>query len=1454
MLKRIKGIKYLYTLISLFVLLSTYTYAFNTTTESCNKPVYSGACPLYDNSNPLIGRYVSPLNIRSNVSNRNSTTSSPPQDSYSSYKQCKRIDYSFYTSNGSYISYHKDYEIQKYEEIDTVKNVSSYSNANGTYYNATIEINSSSELHYVVCTYCPSPSEPTPTPPEDTNTTHWELIGSLSCSDKNAILPETCTKSNGSNILLQSWKTGCCGENTKCWQSTPICDENQTLDMNATPPVCVDNTPTCDQNDTAFPPLKTHESVIFAPWTLPSDLPTLCSDRQGEVQEKRVSCVSNYRCMCPYTPYTKEIAENETVFFTWYENSPIDKSALCEALHGTVDHERANCVTTYRCVGKTEDKPKECNEAISSYVSPRDQSFHEDIPLDGVDFGLHYDSAEWNSTEVAHGWSVSSHAKLVGDRVHYGSGVVRVVDTSTVENNLTVIKSGSNEMLFDVNGTLQSIRDLYTKETKTTFGYDNVGRLITLTDIYEEITTLERDTNGMVTAIVAPTGQRTLLSIDDNGDLIEVQYEDSSSYAFEYERHLMTVETEPKGNRFLHFFDDAGNVVKVIDAEQGEWLFGSNTADSYGSHTVTRASGDVIIYKNHFLENNTTLKTEKILPTGDIVLYENTIDDSRSSTTSCGMKTINIYKKNADGTLYKDPVTEKRVLEQSITTTPNGLSQTTNYTKNYIFGTDNSVVAIKNITTRNGASSTNLRDYNQSTQTITSPEGRVSTTTYNEHQQPVKTQIANFKPVTYTYDDKGRLIKTKQGKRIMRYSYNEQGYLEESYNKQRDTKTTYSYDLLGRVTQITYPDQTTERFEYDNNGNQIKRTIPTPADHTFTYNGVNKRTGYTSPEEKQTTYTYDKQRRVTKITKPSGKSIETTYTDGRVTAVTTPESTTNYSYTCQSNIESINKGSENFSFTYDGTLVTSIIQAGVLNQTLNYSYNNEFQVDSFTYANKTENYNYDKDGLLTGSGDYTITRNAENGLIQSIGDGNLNTTFTYNNFGDLKTQKSKNFKLALKRKEARIVNKEEKLINRWIDKRGKAKKKTTRTIFHYSYDERDRLIKVEKGKKKNRTTVEEYRYDANGNREWANIYGVISEGSYTLDDNLVVYGQNTYKYDEDGYLSEKTTPEGSTAYSYGTLRELKEVVTPTHTIAYQQNALNQRVAKLVDGVVVEKYLWADLTTLLAVYDANDNLIQRFEYADQRMPVAMTDESGTKHYLHYDQVGSLRAVSETNGNIVKIITYDTFGNILTDSNPSLKVPFGFAGGLYDHDTKLTRFGYRDYDAYTGKWTAKDPIGFDGGDSNLYGYVLGDPVNFTDSIGLDWLSDTANFSAGIGDALLLGFGGELRDLLDIGGVDKCSDAYTAGSWTSFAFGGLRLTYAGLAKAGSIFAPTGQAASLFRDKIKLGFRLGFGKNFRKPNLAGKTDSQIRSSAGRTNKLINSYGAGVTTGGALGAECGCK
>jgi RHS repeat-associated protein len=87
------------------------------------------------------------------------------------------------------------------------------------------------------------------------------------------------------------------------------------------------------------------------------------------------------------------------------------------------------------------------------------------------------------------------------------------------------------------------------------------------------------------------------------------------------------------------------------------------------------------------------------------------------------------------------------------------------------------------------------------------------------------------------------------------------------------------------------------------------------------------------------------------------------------------------------------------------------------------------------------------------------------------------------------------------------------------------------------------------------------------------------------------------------------------------------------------------------------------------------------------------------------------------------SYDAWGVITTDTNPGLQ-PFGFAGGLYDENTGLVRFGARDYDARVGRWTGKDPIGFGGGQANVYVYVLDDPIDRTDPLGLGSLFDCMN----------------------------------------------------------------------------------------------------------------------------------
>jgi RHS repeat-associated protein len=258
--------------------------------------------------------------------------------------------------------------------------------------------------------------------------------------------------------------------------------------------------------------------------------------------------------------------------------------------------------------------------------------------------------------------------------------------------------------------------------------------------------------------------------------------------------------------------------------------------------------------------------------------------------------------------------------------------------------------------------------------------------------------------------------------------------------------------------------------------------------------------------------------------------------------------------------------------------------------------------------------------------------------------------------------------------------------------------------------------------KKDGTVVESYTYDANGNRTAVSnaLRGINGKSfSYSVEDHVISVGSDSFVFDVDGFLQRKATLEGTTYYQYSSRGELLRVDRPDGIIlSYVHDPLGRRIAKQINGATVEKYLWSGPTTLLAVYDGRGNLLERFTYADARTPVSMTAGGGT-YFLLTDQVGTLRAVADTSGAIVKRIDYDSFGNIVADSNPAFMVPFGFAGGLHDRDTGLVRFGYRDYSPELGRFVAKDPVDFEGGDTNLYAYSMSDPVNFVDPLGLDYI---------------------------------------------------------------------------------------------------------------------------------------
>lgn len=417
----------------------------------------------------------------------------------------------------------------------------------------------------------------------------------------------------------------------------------------------------------------------------------------------------------------------------------------------------------------------------------------------------------------------------------------------------------------------------------------------------------------------------------------------------------------------------------------------------------------------------------------------------------------------------------------------------------------------------------------------------------------------------------------------------------------------------------------------------------------------------------------------------------------------------------------------------------------------------------------------------------------------------------------------------------------------------------------YRYDTAGRLDSVAVDS----AIVARYRYDGNnpGNGNRTLVIGPTSidtaSATYDAQDRMLRYGAVAYSYTANGDLKKiKHSSTDSTQFTYDALSNLIRVKTPDgHQLDYLTDGLNRRVGYKVDGILQRLWLYRNGLNPVAELDRQGSLVTRYVYGTEGHVPDLLLQASHGYRVVTDYLGSVRAVVDTaDGTAAQRIDYDAWGVRTVDTAPDFQA-LGYAGGLSDSATGLVRFGARDYEPHTGRFVSKDPIGFAGGDANLYAYVLNHPINLIDPMGTDWLETTASFSAGLGDALLLGFGDEIRKFTDEqfgwrGGalVNECSTAYSAGGWTSFAFGVGRVGYAAAAKGVSIAASSGAAASAARQQLKNAFRLGMGKSWRLPNLAGISDAALRASAGRTNPVVNAYGAGVAAAGAAGGTgCGC-
>jgi RHS repeat-associated protein len=888
-----------------------------------------------------------------------------------------------------------------------------------------------------------------------------------------------------------------------------------------------------------------------------------------------------------------------------------------------------------------------------------------------------------------------------------------VLPASVVSDLLLPSEDGREVYVFTSSGRHLRTLDALTGSARYQFGYNAAGYLTSVTDDSGNVTTIER-TGATATAIVAAGGQRTTLASDPNGWLQSATNPAGEAHTMTYSADgLLQTFTDPRNKVHRFTYDALGRLTKDEDPAGGSTTLVRTELPNGYIVAATSALGRTDSYRVEQLANDAVRRTVT----------------STSGTTT----TTLIGADDSEVTTYPDGTTETLkyapdprwgmlapVVKNGVITTAGGRTRTVTATRTATLSDPANLLSLSNLTdtvTDNGAVSTSVYASSGTTRTLTetNPAGRISTTSLDALGRIAEKQVFGLDAVSYTYDSRGLISTitegTGAGARTITLTYNAKLELT-GVTDALGRSVGLAYDSAGRLVTSTLPGARTVTIGYDASGNRTSLTPPGKSAHVFAYSNVDGVVSYTPPDvgsgTTATQYSVDADNAPTRVTRLDGQLIDVAYdAAGRPASVSIARGPIAYSYSPTTDrLTGITApGGLALGYSHDSDLLTGVTWSGAVSGATAYTYNNDRRVTAETVnGGNSASFTYTPDGLLSSVGSLTLTRNAQSGLLSGSTLGNVTDSFAYNTRAERSAITSSYNAAAIY--SATYTRDALGRVTQLVETIGGGT-----TTFVYDYDAAGRLIAVTK----DAVPFSSYSYDLNGNRI-ARI-GPTASATYDAQDRLVSYGSTTYTYTANGERLGKLSSGQSTAYQYDALGNLLQVTLPNATVIdYLIDGENRRIGKKVNGVLVQGFLYQNALRPVAELDGSNALVSRFVYGTRVNVPDYMIKGGVTYRIITDQLGSPRLVVDVaTGNIAQRIDYDEFGLVLNDSSPGFQ-PFGFAGGLYDKDTQLVRFGARDYDAETGRWTAKDPIRFAGKDTNLYAYAGGDPVNFADFDGL------------------------------------------------------------------------------------------------------------------------------------------
>jgi RHS repeat-associated protein len=992
------------------------------------------------------------------------------------------------------------------------------------------------------------------------------------------------------------------------------------------------------------------------------------------------------------------------------------------------------------------------------------------------------------------------------------------------------------------------------------FSYDGNGFISSKADYDGNVTTYTHDTRGDETSRTEASGTPLARTINTTW---------SSTF------HLPTLITEPTGRTIAFSYDTHGNLLtRTVTAgsqtrttsytynAQGQVLTAADplhhvTSYSYDSHGDVASVTDALGHVTHFSSYDADGRPLRITdPNGLVTTLTYDPRGHITSRTAGTEKTL--YAYNAVGNLTK-------------VTLPDGSFLT------YQYDAAHRLTGIKDTLG------------NAIAYTLDATSNRIKEQVFDPANTLTRTR-------SYAYDSVNRLIQEigAQNQTTL-YGYDPQGNLL-SVTDPLSHVTQFAYDPLNRKTQATDAGGGVTQFAYDPLDRLTSETDPRGLATAYSYDGLDDPTGLISPDSgtasrtfdaagnvlsvtdargKTTTYAYDALNRVTKAAYADGTSSIYQYDQGvngvgHLTGMTDPAGTTSFNYDQHGRLLQKTQTANASTKTVNPILIMS------------YSYDASGRMTSLTYPSGSQvSLKYDVDGRVN-----ALTQGATP-LAQNV---------QYQPFGGVAgwaqgngSSYSRTFD-----QDGRITSMSmgAVLINLGYDASSRivAQTETGLATKTYSYDALDRLTDYADG-----ASGTNFFYDADGNRTINASTNGNTVYTYALGSNRLLSRSGlvneTDQYDADGNL----TGDGLHVFTYSARGRMAQATTKGNAVRYGINGLGERISKAGMGVSpsgVNLFMYDASGHLLGEYDDKGNVIEENVWLGD-LPVTVEDgnNGGGRgdgrgrngrggnaikdiFFISPDHLGAPHLITDARGKKVWNWNHDPFGMTDPIASGNFSLDLRFPGQIHDDETGLSYNIMRDYRPDAGRYVQSDPLGLGAG-VNTYGYVEGNPLWASDPYGLyDWndagadFVNFADYSAGVADSLTFGGTNWLRNQFGINDfADPCSLYNRTGNWMGVGVGlvggGLRLAYAGGAKAIALFSASGREAAAARNLLKQKFRFGLFQDYRIYTydylLAKKgSDAAVKAASGRTNPFLNTLAGGYVANAGLGAqshsECSCK